>query len=129
MNFSIFHYFAKEMIRDGSFDEIFSVNLNLPDSDERQQIFDVLLKRLRPEKLGDFNTILLSQKSEGFSGAEIEQGIVEGMFIAFNERRDFIDEDIIIGLKQIIPISQVDVKRIQKELQEWALSEKVKLAS
>jgi len=115
-----------EIIRKGRFDEIFFVNL--PDSDERQQIFEVLLKRLRPEKLGDFNTILLSQKSEGFSGAEIEQGIVEGMFIAFNERRDFIDEDIIIGLKQIIPISQVDVKQIQ-ELQEWALSGKVRLAS
>ena len=86
------------------------------------------MKRIRPEKLGDFNTILLSQKSEGFSGAEIEQGIIEGMFIAFNERRDFIDEDIIIGLKQIIPISQVDIKQIQ-ELQEWALSGKVRLAS
>ena len=115
-----------EIIRKGRFDEIFFVNL--PDSDERQQIFEVLLKRLRPEKLGDFNTILLSQKSEGFSGAEIEQGIIEGMFIAFNERRDFIDEDIIIGLKQIIPISQVDIKQIQ-ELQEWALSGKVRLAS
>jgi SpoVK/Ycf46/Vps4 family AAA+-type ATPase len=115
-----------EIIRKGRFDEIFFVNL--PDSDERQQIFEVLLKRIRPEKLGDFNTILLSQKSEGFSGAEIEQGIIEGMFIAFNEKRDFIDEDIIIGLKQIIPISQVDIKQIQ-ELQEWALSGKVRLAS
>jgi SpoVK/Ycf46/Vps4 family AAA+-type ATPase len=106
MNFSIFHYLSSKIIKKSRFDEIFFVNL--PDSDERQQIFEVLLKRLRPEKLGDFNTILLSQKSEGFSEAEIEQGIVEGMFIAFNERRDFIDEDIIIGLKQIIPISQVD---------------------
>jgi SpoVK/Ycf46/Vps4 family AAA+-type ATPase len=106
MNFSIFQYLSSKIIKKSRFDEIFFVNL--PDSDERQQIFEVLLKRLRPEKLGDFNTILLSQKSEGFSEAEIEQGIVEGMFIAFNERRDFIDEDIIIGLKQIIPISQVD---------------------
>ena len=115
-----------EIIRKGRFDEIFFVNL--PNSDERQQIFEVLLKRIRPEKLGDFNTILLSQKSEGFSGAEIEQGIIEGMFIAFNERRDFIDDDIIIGLKQIIPISQIDIKQIQ-ELQEWALSGRVRLAS
>jgi hypothetical protein len=36
--------------------------------------------------LFDFN--LLSEKSKGFSGAEIEQAIIEGMFLAFNEKRE-----------------------------------------
>ena len=64
-----------EIIRKGRFDEIFFVGL--PILEERKQIFEVFLKRLRPTQLNSFNLTLLSKKSEGFSGAEIEQAIIE----------------------------------------------------
>jgi ATP-dependent 26S proteasome regulatory subunit len=115
-----------EIIRKGRFDEIFFVGL--PILNERQQIFNVFLNRLRPNQLGDFDLALLAKKSEGFSGAEIEQAIVEGMLIAFNEKREFNTADIVGGLKQIIPLSQIEPERT-KQLQDWAISGRVRLAA
>ena len=62
--------------------------VGLPILEERKQIFEVFQKRLRPTQLNSFNLTLLSKKSEGFSGAEIEQAIIEGMLIAFNEKQN-----------------------------------------
>ena len=122
-NFSVL---PLEIIRKGRFDEIFFVGL--PILNERQQIFNVFLNRLRPNQLGDFDLALLAKKSEGFSGAEIEQAIVEGMLIAFNEKREFNTADIVRGLKQIIPLSQIEPERT-KQLQDWAISGRVRLAA
>ena len=122
-NFSVL---PLEIIRKGRFDEIFFVGL--PILNERQQIFNVFLNRLRPNQLGDFDLALLANKSEGFSGAEIEQAIVEGMLIAFNEKREFNTADIVGGLKQIIPLSQIEPERT-KQLQDWAISGRVRLAA
>jgi ATP-dependent 26S proteasome regulatory subunit len=115
-----------EIIRKGRFDEIFLVGLPL--LEERKQIFEVFLKRLRPTQLSSFNLTLLSKKSEEFSGAEIEQAIIEGMLIAFNEKREFTTEDILIGLSQIIPLSQIEPERT-KQLQDWAISGRIRLAT
>ena len=122
-NFSVL---PLEIIRKGRFDEIFFVGL--PILNERQQIFNVFLNRLRPNQLGDFDLALLAKKSEGFSGAEIEQAIVEGMLIAFNEKGEFNTADIVGGLKQIIPLSQIEPERT-KQLQDWAISGRVRLAA
>jgi SpoVK/Ycf46/Vps4 family AAA+-type ATPase len=121
-----FEVLPLELIRKGRFDEIFFVGL--PILNERQQIFNVFLNRLRPNQLGDFDLALLAKKSEGFSGAEIEQAIVEGMLIAFNEKREFNTADIVGGLKQIIPLSQIEPERT-KQLQDWAISGRVRLAA
>ena len=115
-----------EIIRKGRFDEIFFIGLPL--LEERKQIFEVFLKRLRPTQLSSFNLTLLSKKSEEFSGAEIEQAIIEGMLIAFNEKREFTTEDILIGLSQIIPLSQIEPERT-KQLQDWAISGRIRLAT
>jgi SpoVK/Ycf46/Vps4 family AAA+-type ATPase len=122
-NFSVL---PLEIIRKGRFDEIFFVGL--PILNERQQIFNVFLTRLRPTQLNTFDLSLLAKKSEGFSGAEIEQAIVEGMLMAFNEKREFTTEDILLGLKQIIPLSQIEPERT-KQLQDWAVSGRVRLAT
>ena len=115
-----------EIIRKGRFDEIFF--LDLPTLLERKKIFSVFLKRLRPKNYKFFDIEALAQKSEGFSGAEIEQSIIEAMHIAFNEKREFKNHDIIIGLSEIIPLSQVDKKRIN-QIQNLAISGKIRLAS
>ena len=86
------------------------------------------MKRLRPKNYKFFDIEALAQKSEGFSGAEIEQSIIEAMHIAFNEKREFKNHDIIIGLSEIIPLSQVDKKRIN-QIQNLAISGKIRLAS
>ena len=96
--------------------------------EERKKIFTVLLSQIRPDNLQDFNIEYLSKKSIDFSGAEIYQAIIEGMHIAFNENREFTTEDILKGLDEIIPLAQLEGKKIQA-LQEWALSGRIRTAS
>jgi ATP-dependent 26S proteasome regulatory subunit len=115
-----------EVIRKGRFDEIFFVNL--PSKAERKQIFKVFLKQLRPNNFEDYDIELLTTRSDGFSGAEIQQAIIEGMHFAFNEKREFTTSDVLKGISQIIPLSQIDPERTKK-LQDWALSGRVRLAS
>jgi ATP-dependent 26S proteasome regulatory subunit len=121
-----FYTLPLEIIRKGRFDEIFFVNL--PSEVERNQIFNVFLTQLRPNNLENFDLDLLTSNSDGFSGAEIQQAIIEGMHFAFNEKRDFTTSDILKGLDQIIPLSQIDSERTKK-LQDLALSGRVRLAS
>jgi SpoVK/Ycf46/Vps4 family AAA+-type ATPase len=115
-----------ELVRKGRFDEIFFVGL--PTEAEREKIFQVLLARIRPLRLKEFDAILLAQKSASFSGAEIFQAITEGMQFAFNENRDFNTTDILKGVSDIIPLAQIENKKIQT-LQEWALSGRIRTAS
>jgi SpoVK/Ycf46/Vps4 family AAA+-type ATPase len=115
-----------ELVRKGRFDEIFFVGL--PTEAEREKIFQVLLARIRPLRLKEFDVILMAQKSALFSGAEIFQAITEGMQFAFNENRDFNTTDILKGVSDIIPLAQIENKKI-KTLQEWALSGRIRTAS
>ena len=50
------------------------------------------------------------------------------MYLAFYEEREFTTRDIITSLKEIIPLAQLDELKI-KELQQWALSGRIRLAS
>ena len=122
-NFSVL---PLELIRKGRFDEIFFVGL--PNFSERNKIFKVFLMRLRPKLIFSFNFNKLSENSSGFSGAEIEQAIIEAMHIGFNEKREFTNDDILFALKNIIPLSQLDSNR-SKKLQNLALSGRIRLAS
>ena len=122
-NFSVL---PLEIIRKGRFDEIFFIGL--PVISERKKIFEVVLLRIRPKNIKSFSLDILAIKSSGFCGSEIEQAIIEGMHYAFNEKREFTEDDILLGIKQIIPISQIEPERI-KQIQNWALSGRIRLAS
>ena len=50
------------------------------------------------------------------------------MLIAFNEKREFTTEDILIGLSQIIPLSQIEPERT-KQIQDWVISGRIRLAT
>jgi SpoVK/Ycf46/Vps4 family AAA+-type ATPase len=115
-----------EMIRKGRFDEIFF--LNLPTKEERKSIFEVNLENRRPNTLENFDLEILSQNSEGFSGAEIEQAIIEAMFIAFNEKREFKTSDIVSALDSIIPMVELNQEKID-DLQILANAGRIRLAS
>ena len=115
-----------EIIRKGRFDEIFF--LDLPTKVEREEIFRIHLRQFRPETYMNYNIKKLSEKSQGFSGAEIRQSIIDSMYLAFSEEREFIDEDIYSSLKQTIPLAYLNENKI-KELQNWALSGRIRLAS
>jgi len=115
-----------ELLRKGRFDEVFFVGL--PNQTERQAIFTVHLTKFRPLNLRSYDCDRLAYETPNFSGAEIEQAIIEAMHLGFSQNRDFTNEDILEAVSQIVPLAQTAQKEIQL-MQEWAASGKARLAS
>lgn len=115
-----------EIIRKGRFDEIFF--LDLPQKIEREEIFKIHLQEFRPDSWELFNYSKLAQLSESFSGAEIRQSIIEGMYHAFYEKREFTTNDICMALNELIPLAHLESKQMVR-LQNWATSGRIRLAS
>ncbi|MEL7503793.1 MAG: AAA family ATPase [Cyanobacteria bacterium J06554_6] len=115
-----------EMLRRGRFDEIFFVGL--PSQAEREAIFSVHLSRLRPHNLQAYDLSRLAYETPDFSGAEIEQTIVEAMHIGFSQNRDFTTDDILEAASQLVPLARTAQDQIEA-LQNWAASGKARLAS
>ncbi|MGK7889502.1 MAG: AAA family ATPase [Leptolyngbyaceae cyanobacterium] len=115
-----------ELLRRGRFDEIFFVGL--PNQEERKAIFAVHLQRLRPQMMKEYDLSRLAYETPDFSGAEIEQMIVEAMHIAFSQNRDFTTDDIVEAASQMIPLARTAQEQIQ-HLQQWAEAGRARLAS
>lgn len=90
----------EELIR--RFDEVFFVDL--PYQREREEIFRIHLSK-RNRDTRDFNMELLAQRSEGFSGSEIEQIIVSSIFDTLSDGVDFNSELILKNIKETFPLS------------------------
>lgn len=90
----------KALMRAGRFDR--QISVDLPDINERQEIFEV---HLRPLKLhSDINSEFLAKQTPGFSGADIANVCNEAALIAARknkkniEKQDFLDAvDRIVG--------------------------------
>ena len=115
-----------EIIRKGRFDEIFF--LDLPKLQEREDIFKIHIQEFRPQTWTHFDYPQLAELSESFSGAEIRQSIIEGMYHAFYEEREFTTKDICRALEELIPLAQLETTQTLK-LQDWAASGRIRLAS
>lgn len=105
-----------ELLRKGRFDEIFFVDL--PTEKERLDIFKVHIQKRKhqPEK---FNLVNLAKATQGFNGAEIEQVVVGGMYEAFNEKRQFNDQDLYKMIGKTVPLSTTMAEPI-KAIKRWA---------
>ncbi|MEQ9237535.1 AAA family ATPase [Coleofasciculus sp. E2-BRE-01] len=115
-----------EMLRKGRFDEIFFVGL--PSQEERQAIFELHLGRLRPHNLKNYDLERLAYETPDFSGAEIEQTLIEAMHIGFSQNRDFTTDDILEAASQIVPLARTAQEQIQF-LKDWAAAGKARMAS
>jgi SpoVK/Ycf46/Vps4 family AAA+-type ATPase len=120
-----------ELLRKGRFDEIFF--LNLPTEVERAEIFKVHLNKLRPDRLRDFDLQTLAANSTNFSGAEIEQVIVDAMHKAFGtfnngQRRDFSTEDVLHSIEHTVPLAMIASRQIE-DLKIWAAQSGARTAS
>jgi ATP-dependent 26S proteasome regulatory subunit len=105
-----------ELLRKGRFDETFFVDL--PDIHERQSVLSIhLSKRNRDPKTFELES--LARQTEHYSGAELEQGVVAGMYRAFAEHREVTSEDISKELDEIVPLYTTYEEKI-KALREWA---------
>ena len=115
-----------ELLRRGRFDEIFF--LDLPTERERREIFEVhILKRARLPEMFDLSR--LAKASRGFVGSEIEQAVIDAMYIGFNDReREFTTEDILAALRHQVPLSVSQREQIEK-LRGWLREGRAQSAS
>jgi SpoVK/Ycf46/Vps4 family AAA+-type ATPase len=105
-----------ELLRKGRFDEIFF--LDLPNMEERREIFSVHIKK-RTCIPAEFDLDLLARESEGYVGSEIEQTVIDAMYLAFNENmRRVTTADIFQCLKTQVPLS-VSQRETVAALREW----------
>ncbi|MCC7431542.1 AAA family ATPase [bacterium] len=106
-----------EILRKGRFDEIFFVDL--PDFEERKAIFKIHLeKRNRHPK--NFDLEFLSKETGGFSGAEIEQAVISGLFEAFREERILETKDVQKAISETVPLSKMMQEQIDY-LRNWSV--------
>jgi len=105
-----------EFIRKGRFDEIFFVDL--PDAAARKSVFEIHLRRRGLDPAG-FALEELVARSDGFSGSEIEQAIVSGLYSAFAAGAPLSSDLLKQELAQTRPLSQTMAEKIAW-LREWA---------
>jgi SpoVK/Ycf46/Vps4 family AAA+-type ATPase len=105
-----------EFLRKGRFDEIFFVDL--PNEEERKDIFRIHLNKRRRD-ISRFDFDQLTKVCEGFSGAEIEQGLISAMYEAFAQGREFTQLDIIAAIRSTLPLSKTMNEQVTA-LRDWA---------
>jgi SpoVK/Ycf46/Vps4 family AAA+-type ATPase len=98
------------------FDEIFFVDL--PDLRVRASILAIHLTN-RDQLLKNFDVEGLAAAMDGFSGAEIEQAVVSGLYAAHAMGQDLSSAHILREVEQTRPLSIVMQERVT-ELREWA---------
>lgn len=105
-----------ELIRKGRFDEIFFVDL--PNETERKNIFAIHLRQKKRDP-AQFDLDLLAMEAEDFSGAEIEEAIISGLYDAFEANTELTTEHILNAIKSTIPLAHTMAEKIE-DLRAWA---------
>lgn len=105
-----------ELLRKGRFDEIFFVDLPKPDT--RKAIFAIHLKK-RGQDPASFDAEALAVASEGFSGAEIEQAVVAGLYVSHARREAMTTALLTAELAATRPLSVVMAEKMAY-LRAWA---------
>ena len=91
-----------ELLRKGRFDEIFFVDL--PNDQERHTILSIHLK-LRKQDPRRFDLPALVQVTHGFSGAEIEQAVISGLYRSLHVKHPLDTKLLIEEIQSTIPLS------------------------
>lgn len=106
-----------EFLRQGRFDDTFFVGL--PNRSQREEILGIhLRRRQRPVEQLDLQAV--AEVTTGFSGAELEQVVVAGLFAGFtDDQRELTTEDILGAAAETQPLSRSRATEIAA-LIDWA---------
>ncbi|OAI54330.1 hypothetical protein AYO47_03070 [Planctomyces sp. SCGC AG-212-M04] len=105
-----------ELLRRGRFDELFFVDL--PNFYERKSIFEIHLER-RDWKPEMFDVDGLANRTDGYSGAEIEQIVNSAIIESYSQGRMLSDQDLEQSRDRTVPLSVTMEDQIFA-LREWA---------
>jgi SpoVK/Ycf46/Vps4 family AAA+-type ATPase len=119
-----------ELLRKGRFDEIFSLTYPPTPSARRSSGYTCSGCAQPPAGIRPGRS---SSRSSNFSGAEIEQAIVDAMYNAFGgsgsgARRDFTQEDILQAIRETVPLASIAREQIES-LKCWAAQAGARVAS
>ena len=104
------------MLRKGRFDELFFVDL--PTHEERKEIFKIHISGYNrdPE---DYDLLGLALATEEFSGAEIEQVVVDGLYRSYANSEDLTLKSMVDAASSTVPLSRTMSSKIEA-LRKWA---------
>ncbi len=106
-----------EFLRKGRFDDLFFCDL--PNQEERADIWRVHLKK-RNRNPDKFDLKELSARTDGFTGAEIEAAVNDGLFSAFDEEQaELEDRHLMEAVRNTVPLSRTMASQIEA-LRAWA---------
>ena len=103
-----------ELLRAGRIDSTWWVDL--PDAVQREEILKIHLRKVKrdPAKYKSLKEVV--DKTEGFSGAELEVLIKEALVHAYTKKhKELMVEDIIETIPEITPISKMQSKEIEAQ--------------
>ena len=107
-----------ELMRKGRFDEIYFVGL--PKPEERRKIFEIHLNKKRPQDLSNIDLQQLVNKTEGYSGADIEgvvKDAVEDVFASGENR--VTTSDVIKMINNTHSLSEIMKEPLEKMNKEY----------
>ena len=114
-----------ELLRKGRFDEIFYVDF--PKPDEREGIFTIHLAKRKNSAAIDVKK--LAEKTDGFSGADIEAVVKEAIEVAFVDNRTELTTERLINVIDNTHPLKVVMKDKVKEYEDKFKNLKIKAAS
>jgi SpoVK/Ycf46/Vps4 family AAA+-type ATPase len=91
-----------ELLRKGRFDEIFYVDL--PEEQEREAIWRIHLNR-RQQNEAQFDLPTLVDATAGFSGAELEQVVISGLYRALYVEQPLNTAMLVEEIQNTVPLS------------------------
>ena len=107
-----------ELLRKGRFDEVFFVGL--PNLDDRKKIFDIHIQKRRPDDKNNINLDLLASKTDGYTGADIENVIIESVENVFSEGKNRLTtEDITKVINETSSLSVIMKESIDSMTEEY----------
>ena len=111
-----------ELLRKGRFDEVFYVGL--PKPEERRKIFEIHIGKRRPQDLPQISNSMqkLIDKTKGYSGADIEGVVREGVESVFAQKKSGLGaEDILKVIDHTHSLSEImkdSIDSMKKEYEE-----------
>ncbi|HZH02623.1 MAG TPA: AAA family ATPase [Myxococcaceae bacterium] len=105
-----------ELLRKGRFDEIFFIDL--PSAAERAEVFSIHLRR-RGRDPAQFDLAALARAADQFSGAEIEQAVVAGLYEAFAEGSELSQAHVERAVRETFALAVTMREEIER-LRSWA---------
>jgi SpoVK/Ycf46/Vps4 family AAA+-type ATPase len=105
-----------ELVRKGRFDDIFFVDL--PSERERSEILEIHLRR-RNRDPARFGAVSLARLAANFSGAELEQAVISGLYDAFAEGVELEQRHLVRAIEETYPLATTMGEEIGR-LREWA---------